>query len=72
MVAGKCASRASRMFDALIEQKGWPAEWFERSLSNNETWIIYMSEVLIQLALNRLDEMLDGIGVFIRARYPSD
>jgi hypothetical protein len=31
-----------------------------------------MSEVLIQLALNRLDEMLDGIGVFIRARYPSD
>lgn len=65
-------NRERANFDALIEQQGWPTEWFERSLSNNETWIVYMSEVLIQLALTRLDEMLEGIGVFIRAQYPAD
>lgn len=58
-------------FEALIVHEGWPTAWFERSLSNGETWIVYMSDVLIELALKRLDEMLDGIGVFIRALYPS-
>jgi hypothetical protein len=31
---------------------------------------LYMSDVLIQLALTRIGETLDGIGVFIQARYP--
>lgn len=58
-------------FEAMIVSEGWPSDWFERSLTNGETWIIYMSDVLIRHTLTRIDEILDGIGVFIQARYPS-
>lgn len=57
-------------FERLIVSEGWPSDWFTRSLSGGETWILYMSDVLIRLVLTRIDEMLDGIGVFIQARYP--
>ncbi|WP_066798591.1 hypothetical protein [Sphingomonas soli] len=57
-------------FEATIVREGWPSDWFDRSLTNGETWIIYMSDVLIRHTLSRIDEMLDGIGAFIQARYP--
>jgi hypothetical protein len=57
-------------FERLIVSEGWPSDWFTRSLSGGQTWILYMSDVLIRLVLTRIDEMLDGIGVFIQARYP--
>lgn len=63
------AERAN--FEAMIVRERWPSAWFERSLTNGETWIIYMSDVLISLALARIDQMLDGIGLFIQSRYPS-
>ncbi|MCW3837262.1 hypothetical protein ACFQ1E_14205 [Sphingomonas canadensis] len=57
-------------FEATIGRQGWPSNWFDRSQTNGETWIIYMSDVLIRHTLTRIDEMLDGIGAFIQARYP--
>lgn len=57
-------------FEATILREGWPSDWFERSLTNGETWIIYMSDVLVHHTLAKIDQMLDGIGVFIQARYP--
>jgi hypothetical protein len=57
-------------FEATIVREGWPANWFERSLTNGETWIIYMSDVLIRHTLTKIDEVLAGIGAFIQARYP--
>lgn len=57
-------------FEATIVEKGWPADWFDRSTTNGETWIIYMSDVLIRHTLTMIDAMLDGIGAFIQARYP--
>lgn len=58
-------------FERMIVSEGWPSDWFERSLTNGETWIIYMSDVLIRHTLTRIDEVLDGIGVFIQARHSS-
>jgi hypothetical protein len=57
-------------FERLIVEKGWPSDWFSRSTTNGEPWIIYMSEVLITHSLKRLDDTLDGIGLFIQSRYP--
>ncbi|MBX3565890.1 MAG: hypothetical protein KF730_15080 [Sphingomonas sp.] len=57
-------------FEATIVREGWPPNWFDRSTTNGETWIIYMSDVLIRHTLTKIDEMLDGIGAFIQARYP--
>lgn len=57
-------------FEATIVREGWPSDWFDRSLTNGETWIIYMSDVLIRHTLTRIDEMLGGIGAFIQSRYP--
>lgn len=59
-----------KKFEATILREGWPSDWFERSLTNGETWIIYMSEVLIHHTLTKIDQMLNGIGAFIQARYP--
>jgi hypothetical protein len=57
-------------FEATIVREGWPANWFERSQTNGETWIIYMGDTLIRHTLTQIDEMLDGIGAFIQTRYP--
>jgi hypothetical protein len=57
-------------FEATIVREGWPADWFDRSQTNGETWIIYMSDALVRHALSKIDEMLDGVGAFIQARYP--
>lgn len=57
-------------FESTIVREGWPINWFDRSTTNGETWIIYMSDVLIRHTLAKIDEMLDGIGGFIQARYP--
>lgn len=57
-------------FETTIVREGWPANWFERSLTNGETWIIYMSDMLIRDTLTNIDEMLDGIGAFIQSRFP--
>lgn len=57
-------------FESTIVREGWPTNWFDRSTTNGETWIIYMSDVLIRHTLAKIDEMLDGIGAFIQTRYP--
>lgn len=57
-------------FEATIAREGWPTNWFDRSQTNGETWIIYMSDVLIRHTLTMIDAMLDSIGAFIQARYP--
>lgn len=56
-------------FERLIVSEKWPSNWFDRSLTGGETWIFYMSDVLIQLVLVQVDEMLSGIGAFVQTRY---
>lgn len=57
-------------FEALILQKDWPPDWFSRSTSGGEPWIIYMSETLIRHGLASIDAILDGLGIFVQGRYP--
>jgi hypothetical protein len=58
-------------FEGTIASEGWPADWFTRSTSGHRTWIIYMSDVLIDHAIAQIDQTLEGIGRFVRSRYPS-
>lgn len=57
-------------FEALIAEKGWPPNWFSRSTSGGEPWIIYMSDALIRHSLASIDAILGGIGTFVQGRYP--
>lgn len=57
-------------FEALIVTKGWPSDWFSRSTSGGDPWIIYMSDRLIRRSLDWIDAVLEGIGKFVQGRYP--
>jgi len=57
-------------FEELIVERGWPPDWFSRSTSGGEPWIIYMSDTLIRHSLALIDAILEGIGIFVQARYP--
>lgn len=56
-----------RNFKRIIVAESWLRVSFERTLTNRETWIIYMSDVLV----TRIDEIFDGTGDLVQARYPS-
>ncbi|GMM94505.1 hypothetical protein [Qipengyuania sp. MTN3-11] len=58
-------------FEQLIIDKAWPAEWFDRSTSAGETWIIYMSDVQIKHAMTEIDAILEGTGRFVLTHYPA-
>lgn len=47
----------------------WPKGWFEKSESNNEPWVWYMSNAFIQRVLRFIDEVLDAAGQHIRLHY---
>lgn len=57
-------------FLALIVQKRWPSDWFSLSTSGGEPWIIYISDTLIRYTLLWIDAILEGVGGFVKARYP--
>jgi len=57
-------------FERLIVDQGWPTDWFDRSTSAGETWIIYMSDLLIDNAMAEIDAILEGTGRFVLAHYP--
>lgn len=58
-------------FERIIVAEGWLRDWFERTLTNRETWITYISDVLVRHTLTRVDKILDVTGVLVQARYPS-
>lgn len=55
-------------FKRIIVAESWLRVSFERTLTNRETWIIYMSDVLVRHTLTRIDETFDGTGVLVQAR----
>ncbi|WP_210526936.1 hypothetical protein [Rubellimicrobium arenae] len=46
----------------------WPKDWFEQSTSGDDPWIFYMSEKFITRCLATIDEVLDGVGRFLKER----
>jgi hypothetical protein len=55
-------------FQRRMQNKDWPAEWFQHSSKNDVPWIYYMSEEFIQHCLKLIDQMLDGVGEYLEER----
>lgn len=55
-------------FERAIVAEGWPQEWFTKATSGGEPWIFYVSEVFINHCLQIIDDVLLGLGAFVRRR----
>lgn len=55
-------------FGKRIEQKRWPQAWFLQSTIGDEPWIFYLSPDFVDHCLDVVEEILDGIGAFVRKR----
>ena len=55
-------------FSRSILQNQWPSNWFTRSSSAGKPWIFYMSPEFIQHCLATIDQVLDGVGRYLRSR----
>ena len=55
-------------FDDRIVDEGWPAEWFTKSTSDDKPWIFYMSNDFIQHCLATIDDILEGVGAYLKQR----
>jgi hypothetical protein len=53
-------------FGETIKKEDWPSEWFGQATRGNEPWMFYLSEKFIELCLVTIDEVLSGIGAFVR------
>ena len=55
-------------FGNLIQEKGWPSDWFEESSTNanGETWVTFLSISFIEYCLTTIDEVLEGVGVYFQ------
>ena len=55
-----------KKFDEMIREEGWPPEWFRKSESGGEPWIFYMSDQFVQHCLTTIDQVLEGVGRYLK------
>ena len=53
-------------FEKLIQEKAWPLEWFPKSTSGGDPWIFYMSDSFIEHCLTKIDQVLEGVGKYVK------
>jgi len=53
-------------FEKRISQEGWSLDWLSKATTGGEPWIFYFSENFIEHGLSAIDDVLAGIGAFIR------
>ena len=53
-------------FEKRIVEKGWPNDWFSKSTTGSDPWIFYMSANFIEHCLEIIDQILAGVGAYIR------
>jgi hypothetical protein len=53
-------------FERRIAQSGWPADWFTRVTSGGSPWVFYLTAALIRRCLEIMEEIIDGMGAFVR------
>lgn len=59
-----------RSFDDRIRKSNWPTEWFNIALTSDGPWVFYMSPVFISHCLERIDEVIDGVGAYCKDMMP--
>ena len=55
-------------FDKRVRSGEWPANWFHKSTTDDEPWIFYMSADFVQHCLTTIDEVLEGVGAYLKRR----
>ncbi len=55
-------------FAENIVRNQWPADWFDKSQTDNKPWIFYMSDVFIAHCLDTAEEVLESLGAFYREK----
>ena len=55
-------------FDNRVKSGEWPAEWFRKATRDDKPWIFYMSDEFITHCLKTIDEVLEGVGAYLRRR----
>ena len=53
-------------FENLIQERAWPQKWFEKSTSDGDPWIFYMSDSFIKHCLKTIDQILEGVGKYAK------
>ena len=56
-------------FDERVRSGDWPAEWFQKSTTNDKPWIFYMSAEFIRHCLTTIDKVLEGVGAYLKRRH---
>lgn len=56
---------ARQKFIARISSEKWSNNWFSQATTNDEPWIIYMSDVFIDHCLLMIDKVLEGVGKYV-------
>lgn len=52
-------------FEETMRNKGWSLDWFEKSTSGDVPWIFYMSDEFIDHCLKIIDQILEGVGMYL-------
>ena len=56
-------------FDKRLNESGWPADWFSKATSGEESWIFYMSPAFVEHCLVRTKQIITGLGGFCNNRF---
>ena len=57
-------------FDERLQSGDWPTGWFRKSTTSGDPWIFYMSDQFIQHCLTTIDEVLEGVGAYLKQQQP--
>ena len=57
-------------FSNRIQNAGWPEEWFKESRGFGDTWFFYMTPEFVQHCLGTIDELIEGVGAYVKADSP--
>lgn len=55
-------------FAKAIAANDWEPSWFSKATSGGEPWIFYLSQSFIDHCLATIDDILNGLGAFVRQK----
>lgn len=53
-------------FKRKLDKGTWPRGWFTHSMTNDQPWIFYMSQVFIDHCTAQVERIIDGLGKYAR------
>ena len=56
-------------FARQLSRSGWPEDWFSTAMSGGKPWIFYMSPIFVTHCLDRMEQVIEGIGKFYKERF---